>query len=258
MVRIVSISEYRRDHDVHGESPFIVWGTALLEEPDATVDGILSGAGGRGSQQRAEPDDFLSDLLANPAHQEIRTQLTDRLDGALLKWIKARSGWSPSRIVKYGPRAYVAQMADALAVTARLPLRATAGELMREHVLWDDRFQALRRPGDIDLLREFDMVLALHQTDARFVPRWFAACEEAAWGSPYWQTRLSIGLLGLRKLPRTSVAEPEVMQATALARFRALGLSRGMDSDLVKRTFRQRAAAMTTLYPRHVGYWRRL
>ena len=184
--------------------------------------------------------------------------LTDRLDGALLKWIKARSGWSPSRIVKYGPRAYVAQMADALAVTARLPLRATAGELMREHVLWDDRFQALRRPGDIDLLREFDMVLALHQTDARFVPRWFAACEEAAWGSPYWQTRLSIGLLGLRKLPRTSVAEPEVMQATALARFRALGLSRGMDSDLVERTFRQRAAAMTTLYPRHVGYWRRL
>ena len=49
-----------------------------------------------------------------------------------------------------------------------------------------------------------------------------------------------------------------MMQATALARFGALALSRGMKSDLVERTFRQRAAAMTTLYPRHVEYWRRL
>ena len=252
------MSEYRGDHEVHGESPFVVWGAALLKEPDATLDRILSGVGGRGSQQRAEPDDFLADLLANPDHQEIRTQLTDHLDRALLRWIEVRSEWSPRCIVAFGPRAYAAQMADALAVAARLSLKTTAGELMRNHVVWDDRFHVLRRPGDIDLLREFDMVLALHQTDVRFVPRWFAACDEAAWGSPYWQTRLSTGSLGLRKLPTTSGAEPEMMQATALARFGALALSRGMKSDLVERTFRQRAAAMTTLYPRHVEYWRRL
>ena len=252
------MSEYRGDHEVHGESPFVVWGTALLKEPDATLDRILSGVGGRGSQQRAEPDDFLADLLANPDHQDIRTQLTDHLDRALLRWIEARSEWSPRCIVAFGPRAYAAQMADALAVAARLSLKTTAGELMGNHVVWDDRFHVLRRPGDIDLLREFDMVLALHQTDVRFVPRWFAACDEAAWGSPYWQTRLSTGFLGLRKLPTTSGTEPEMMQATALARFGALALSRGMKSDLVERTFRQRAAAMTTLYPRHVEYWRRL
>ena len=46
------MSEYRGDHEVHGESPFVVWGTALLKEPDATLDRILSGIGGRGSQQR--------------------------------------------------------------------------------------------------------------------------------------------------------------------------------------------------------------
>ena len=256
--RLCLMSEYRGDHEVHGESPFVVWGAALLKEPDATLDRILSGVGGRGSQQRAEPDDFLADLLANPDHQEIRTQLTDHLDRALLRWIEVRSEWSPRCIVAFGPRAYAAQMADALAVAARLSLKTTAGELMRNHVVWDDRFHVLRRPGDIDLLREFDMVLALHQTDVRFVPRWFAACDEAAWGSPYWQTRLSTGFLGLRKLPTTSGTEPEMMQATALARFGALALSRGMKSDLVERTFRQRAAAMTTLYPRHVEYWRRL
>ena len=102
------------------------------------------------------------------------------------------------------------------------------------------------------------MVLAQHQTDPRFVPRWFAACDEAAWGRAYWQTRLGTGLLGLRKLPTPNGTEPEMMLATALARFGALGLSRGMSSHLVERTFRQRAAAMTVLYPRYVMYWRDL
>ena len=157
-----------------------------------------------------------------------------------------------------GPRAYVAKMADALAVGARLPVTTTARELMENHVAWDDRFRALRRPGDIDPLREFDMVLAQHQTDIRFSPRWFAACDEAAWGSPYWQTRLSIGLLGLRKLPAPVESVPERMVAAGLARFAALGLSRGMHSDLVASTFRRRAAAMTILYPRQIVYWSEL
>ena len=251
------MSTYEGDHDEHVD-PFVVWGEALLKEPDDALDRILSGAGGRGSQQRAEPDDFLTDLLANQAHQENLARLKEGLDKALLRWIEARSEWPPTRIVEFGPRAYAAQMADALAVAARLSLTETSGELIRNHVVWDDRFHALRRPGDIDVLREFDLVLAMHQTDMRFVPRWFAACEEAAWGSPFWQTRLTIGLLGLRKLPVTIGTEPEMMQATALARFAALGLSRGMNSDLVERTFRQRAGAMTTLYRRQVGYWQRL
>ena len=243
---------------MNADNPFVVWGTALLEEPDAALDCILSGTGGRDTQQRAEPDDFLADLLANPAHRETRAKLRERLDVAVLKWIETRSGWSPRRIAEFGPRAYAAQMADALAVVARLSLTATPRELMGNHVTWDDRFRALRRPGDIDLLREFDVVLAQHQTDVRFSPRWFAACDEAAWGSPYWQTRLSIGLLGLRKLPTPAGPAPEQMVATGLARFAALGLSRGMNSYLVESTFRHRAAAMTVLYPRHIVYWSEL
>lgn len=252
------MSGYEGNTEMDGESPFVEWGTALLEEPDAALDRILSGTGGRDTQQRAEPDDFLADLLANPSHRETRAKLTERLDAAVLKWIETRSEWSTSRIAEFGPRAYAAQMADALAVAARLSLTATACELVRNHVTWDDRFRAMRRPGDIDLLREFDVVLAQHQTDIRFSPRWFAACDEAAWGSPYWRTRLGIGLLGLRKLPTPSGTVPEQMVATGLARFAALGLSRGMNPHLVESTFRQRAASMTVLYPRHIVHWSEL
>ena len=236
-------------------SPFIVWGKALLDDPQATLSDILSGRGARGAQQRAEPEDFLADLLAHPTWQDQRAQLTEGLDAALLNWLEARIEWSPARINRFGTRAYAARISDALAVAARLPLKVTAQDLIRNQSAWDNRFRGLRWPGDIDLLRQFDLVLAQHQADTRFASRWFAACDEAAWGSPYWQTNLSTGLLGLRKLPGTADTEPERRVAAALARFGALALKRGMNSLDVQTAFRRRAAALTLLYPRHDGHW---
>ena len=236
-------------------SPFIVWGKALLDDPQATLSDILSGRGARGAQQRAEPEDFLADLLAHPTWQDQRAQLTEGLDTALLNWLKARIEWSPARINRFGTRAYAARISDALAVAARLPLKVTAQDLIRHQSAWDNRFRGLRWPGDIDLLQQFDLVLAQHQADTRFASRWFAACDEAAWGSPYWQTNLSTGLLGLRKLPGTADTEPERRVAAALARFGALALKRGMNSLDVQTAFRRRAAALTLLYPRHDGHW---
>ena len=246
------------DTDMIPSNPFVVWGRKLLEAPETALDDILSGTGARGTQQRSEPEDFLADLLTHPAHREVRTQLSTRLDAVLQEWIKSRLGWPPGQISRFGTRAYAAQVADGLRVAARLPMQATACELMRDQVMWEDRVRGLRWPGDIDLLREFDLVLVQHQTDSRFAPRWFAACDEAAWGSPYWRNRLSIGLLGLRKLPVEADLNPELMAAIALARFAAMALLRGMNAAQVERMFGRRAAAMTVLYPRHDAYWREL
>ena len=237
-------------------SPFILWGKALLDDPQVTLSDILSGRGARGAQQRAEPEDFLADLLVHPTWQNRRAQLTEGLDAALLSWLKARFEWSPARINRFGTRAYATRISDALAVAARLPLKVTAQDLIRNQTAWDNRFRGLRWPGDIDLLWQFDLVLAQHQADTRFASRWFAACDEAAWGSPYWRTNLSTGLLGLRKLPGTADTEPERRVAAALARFGALALKRGMDSLEVQTAFRRRTAALTVLYPRHDGHWR--
>ena len=236
-------------------SPFILWGKALLDDPQATLSDIPSGRGARGAQQRAEPEDFLADLLAHPTWQDQRAQLTEGLDTALLNWLEARIEWSPARINRFGTRAYAARISDALAVAARLPLKVTAQDLIRNQSAWDNRFRGLRWPGDIDLLRQFDLVLVQHQADTRFASRWFAACDEAAWGSPYWRTNLSTGLLGLRKLPGTADTEPERRVAAALGRFGALALKRGMNSLDVQTAFRRRAAALTLLYPRHDGHW---
>ena len=237
-------------------NPFVVWGRLLLDDPGSGLDDLLSGRGARGAQQRAEPEDFLADLLARPVWAgAARERLIRRLDGALLNWIKKRFEWSLSDIGAFGTRAYAAQMSDALTVAARLPLTNTARDLIHDQTIWDNRFRGLRWPGDIDLLRQFNLVLARHQSDARFVSRWFTTCDDAAWGSPHWRTDLNTGLLGLRKLPETAGTEPESRVAAALARFGALALDRGMNSREVETTIRRRAAALTVLYPRHEGHW---
>ena len=236
-------------------NPFIVWGNALLADPPAALSDILSGRGARGTQQRAEPEDFLADLLAHPTWRDDRVQLTEGLDAALLNWFKAWFEWSPARISRFGVRAYATRVSDALRVAARLPLKGTASDLISNQVTWDDRFRGLRWPGDIDLLRQFNLLLAQHQTDARFVSRWFAACDEAAWGSPFWQSSLNTGLIGLRKLPVTADAEPEMRVAAALVRFAVLALKRGMGGLQAQAAFRRRVAALTVLYPRHDGHW---
>ena len=61
--------------------------------------------------------------------------------------------------------------------------------------------------------------------------------------------------MGLRKLPAETDVNPELMAATALARFGAMALLHGMKAATVERVFRRRSAAMTVLYPRHDGYW---
>ena len=237
-------------------SPFIVWGEALLDEPQATLSDILSGRGARGPQQQAEPDDFLAGLLSHPDWQDQRPQLTEGLDAALLNWLETHIEWPPARINRFGPRAYAVRIADALKVAARLPLKGTARNLIQHQSTWDNRFRGLRRPGDIDLLRQFDLVLAQHQTDTRFASRWFAACDEAAWGRPFWQTRLNTGLIGLRKLPGTVDTAPEIRVAAGLGRFGALALQRGTITRSAETVFRRRAAALTVLYPRHDGHWK--
>ena len=237
-------------------NPFVLWGNLLLDDPGAGLDDLLSGRRARGAQQRAEPEDFLADLLAHPIWAGAkRERLIRNLDRALLNWLKARFDWSLSDIGTFGTRAYAAQMSDALTVAARLPLTDTAQDLIDDQATWDNRFRGLRWPGDIDLLRQFNLVLARHQADTRFVSRWFATCDDAAWGSPHWRTDLNTGLLGLRKLPVTADTEPESRVVAALARFGALAFGRGMDSLEVGATIRRRAAALTVLYPRHEGHW---
>lgn len=238
--------------------PFVRWGEALLDRPATAVADLLSGRAALGTQQRAEPEDFLADLLAQPFWEERRIELTDRLDQALIEWLEGQIQWDLGRVRKYGTRAYVAELADGLAVAARLPLAHTARELIERQVVWDNRLSGLRWPGDIDLWRRFDLVLIQHQPDTRFAPRWFAACERAAWGNPLWRSDLTTGLLGLRKLPHPPDSVPERPVAAALARFAALASERGLSLPQVESAFRRGAGALAVLYPRRDQHWQDL
>ena len=209
---------------------FVAWADALLSNPSAAVSDILEGRGTRGALQLAEPGDFLSDLLAQPSLRTRRDALVEAIDRALIEWMEERIAWPPDRVARFGTRAYVAQFSDALAAVARLPLSSSPMRLIDNVGTWDDRFRSMRWPDDVDLLREFDLALAQHQSDKRLASRWFASCDEAAWTGPYWRDGLGIALLGLRKIPDPTTTQPERLVATALARFAALSSQRRTDS----------------------------
>ena len=237
-------------------NPFSTWVDTLLSRPLDALTDLLDGRGARGAPQLAEPSDFLADLLAQESVQDRRQALLEAIDGALLEWMESRAGWPPARIDEFGTRAYVAQFSDALAVAGRLPLSLVPGDLLRRARTWDGRFRAMRWPNDIDLLRRFDLTLARHQRDRRLASRWFEACDEAAWGGPYWRSALNAGLMGLRKMRDPSNAQPERRVATALARFAALSCERRTDAPELRTAFQREAAALTALYPRHDTHWR--
>jgi len=238
--------------------PFVRFGEVLLDNPTAAVADLLTGRIALGAQQRAEPEDFLADLLAHPHWQGQGEVLTDRLDRALRQWLLAQIDWDLGEVARYGTRAYVSELSDALAVAARLPLRETARELIDNQVTWDNRLSGLRRPGDIDLWRRLDVILIQHQPDTRFAARWFDACERAAWGGPQWRDDLTTGLLGLRKLPHPPDSVPERSVAAALARFAVLADERGLALPQVELMFRRGASALLRLYPRRDRHWKDL
>ena len=121
---------------------------------------------------------------------------------------------------------------------------------------WDNLFRSMRWPDDIDLLRQFNLVFAQHQPDERFAPRWFEACNEAAWAGPCWRSGLGTGLIGLRKIPEALGGQPELRVATALARFAASSAQRGTYSQELRTAFRRHTLTLTELYPRHDTHWK--
>ena len=246
------------DNSLESANAFVVWAKALTARPLETLSDLLDGAGARGAQQLAEPADFLADLLGQESLQDDGPALVDAIDHALVEWMAHRIGWPLRLIDEFGPRAYVAQFSSALGVVARLPLSLAPSHLMDETETWDDRFATMRRPGDIDVLRQFNLALAQHQSDERFVPRWFAACDDAAWAGPYWRSGLSTGLVGLRKVPTAADGQPELLVATALARFAPLSAQRHTDSIELRAEFRRQALALTVLYPRHDTHWQHI
>lgn len=240
------------------DDAFSLWADALLSDPLTSLSSILDGRGSRGAQHLAAPDDFLADLLARRPLKDRRTALTAVIDGALAEWLDDRAHWSPSRVRELGRRAYVGQFCDALAVAARLPLTKTP-ECLVENVGWlDDLFRDLRQPDDADPVRQFNLVLAHHQSDGRLKSRWFGACEEAARAHLHWRSDLGAGMIGLRKIPAKGEPKPEGLPVRGLVRFADASARLRTDSTELRAAFQRHALVLTELYPRHDSHWKRV
>ncbi|NNJ83718.1 MAG: hypothetical protein HKP13_02095, partial [Gammaproteobacteria bacterium] len=262
LLRVELIDDLPDKNDPFGETraididdnPFLNWGKKLLADPVETINAIITGGGARGTQQRAEPDDFLVNLINYPHWKGQRDSLVQALDDAMIPWLLERSQWELEAIDRFGVRAYTTQLAKGLSVVTRLPLRGAGYRLTEDQRYWDRFCNALRWPGDLDLHWSYNHALIQHQRDERFAPRWFAACDSAAWGSPYWLGQFTTGILGLRKLPPRPNTQPERRVAMALARFALFAGQRGNAKEAERRLHRG-AQSMRLLYPRSNEHW---
>ena len=58
---------------------FVVWGRKLLEDPVKAITDVITHRGARGAQQRAEAEDFLSDMITHPAWRARSGELLEAL-----------------------------------------------------------------------------------------------------------------------------------------------------------------------------------
>ncbi|MFD1626517.1 hypothetical protein [Azospirillum griseum] len=220
------------------------WWADFEADPAAAFDGVIRSVAVPFPYSRGEPREALALLFGALSEQDA---LRAQLDQTLGDWIERRRHDEPDRRLSYGLERYIQELSDALHLIHRLDLRNSAERLRRGYFLYRGWFGALRLNDARDALGAFWTVLAHSQTDARFLSRWYALCEEAARARN--PVDLSIGLLGLRQLPADGDPKPLDAALSGLARWGAL-LG---EQDHAR--FRRQWRALRALYPRGPQAW---
>jgi len=224
------------------------WLAWFTEAPAAALDALLRGAADVAPYERADPDDLLVLFLGGPEHR-----LRALLDEAMTEWITARYRDNAATRREHGVSRYVGELHYALSAVMRLTLPKTIRHLQQQldpylHWLESLYLAPSRDPGG-----QLWTVVALHQSNRALLPEWYRLCAQAvaAWPDHY----PSIGLLGLRKLPREDGSAAGGPTEELLAGVMMWG-ARLDDTKHDRQTFFRQWHALEALYPRAPHFWR--
>jgi tetratricopeptide (TPR) repeat protein len=223
------------------------------EAPETALDELLRGVADISPYERAEASDVLDMFFGglDPKHL-----LRQTLDATLCAWLEKRRKDGPDFRKEYGLNRYQEELVQALASVYRLSLSETARFLRGHFTAYQRWLGPLYLNPARDACGELLRIMALMQEDRRFLESWQLLCEGAGrtWPGHY----LSIGLLGLRKLPAgengngTSGLNPELLNG--LLKW-GLGLH---DNKHDHREFLRNFRAIKAMYPRGPHHWRDL
>ncbi len=220
------------------------WLAEFDANPMAAFDGMIRGVAVPFPYSRGEPREALALLFGALSE---RDPLRARLDATLGDWLDQRRLDRPDQRAAYGVERAIQEISDALHLVYRLELPETAARLREGYFRYRGWLGSLRLNSARDALGEFWTALAHHQTDGRFLSRWYHLCEEAALDRNPGD--LSVALLGLRRLPPDGAPKPLDAALHGLALWGArLG-----EQDHAR--FRRQWRALRALYPRGPEAW---
>lgn len=227
------------------------WLTRFEDAPEEAFGDLLSGYADIHPYERADAPDAARMLFAPLGADDGARKL---LGPAIIDWLeKQRKEQLPAAHPKLQRR--VREICEAFEIVALLNVADAAVELRRHRLIWNDWVARLVLSPARDARSEYWRMLALTQgivADANkdidangLAAMWQIICREAGGRLP--RHYLSIGLLGLRRLPK--VDEP--LWVSGLAQW---ALARHpSDAD-----FKAEWMALKPLYPRAPQSWRRL
>ncbi|MFZ1963166.1 MAG: hypothetical protein WAU78_06825 [Roseiarcus sp.] len=230
------------------------WLTRFESAPEEAFGDLLSGYAAIHPYERADaPDAAL--MLFGPLDPEDSARKA--LGQAITAWLEdKRKEPLPAARPKLQRR--VREISEAFEIVALLDVADAAVELRRQFIRWNDWVARLALSPARDARAEYLRMLALTQPlVTKFAPEiganslepmWQRICREAGGRLP--RHYLSLGLLGLRRLPETDEGS-EVPWVSGLAQW-ALA-QHPSDSE-----FKAEWLALKPLYPRAPQRWRRL
>jgi hypothetical protein len=230
------------------------WLQQFEETPERAFSDLLAGYADIHPYERADAPDAAHTLFApldppDPARRALAP--------AILGWLE-RQRKDPRPAARPRLQRRVREVCEAFEIIALLDVTAAAVELRRRFVFWNDWVSRLVISSARDARAEYWRMLALTlplMTQAGedidrdgLVPLWQQLCREA--GAKLPRPYLSIGLLGLRRVPR-SKDETELQWVSGLAQW---ALMRRPSDD----EFEAEWLTLKPLYPRSTAHWRRL
>jgi Flp pilus assembly protein TadD len=229
------------------------WLARFESAPEEAFGELLAGYADIHPYERADAPDAAR-MLFGPL--DPKDSARSALGPAVLAWLeKRRKEPLPAARPKLQRR--VREICEALEIIALLNLEDAAVELRRRFVIWNDWMARLVLSSARDARAEYWRMLALTQTlvakaapdiDANgLAAMWQRICSEAGGRLP--RHYLSIGLLGLRRLPEVGEGS-ELSWVSGLAQW-ALA-QKPSDSE-----FKAEWLALKPLYPRAPQRWRR-
>ncbi len=199
------------------------WLGRLIAEPAAQVRALAEGTADIAPFGRAEPSDAAATLLFGLSEDDPALQAFD--EGTLATLETYRETLRSAAGAQWDRTALAAL--DLMTVIQRLAPRNTVINLHRRFPYWNNWAETLVLDRGFDLRREYWRVLALTQDIAegaglearRLLPFWLNVCGEAGRRGLYDESYLTVGLLGLRRLPLDQDGANEEAALHGLARW---------------------------------------